>query len=836
MAKYLDKTGLQDFSTKLYTKLKSVFAVKGEYATDEQVASAVTDWLDTNVDPVGSAVVVDSTLSISGAAADAKMVGDEIAVLKDDIGVLPVEWEQGAISGSTGAESSSNKYIRTDGYIGQEVTRISALEGYSFCLLAYDSSNTYIGAWNNTNKAWQKADPFATDVDVNFIRCKYPTYKYRLKLKRTDFANISVSESRAALLEPSCRVEMNTNDIDAEAFRAILAERGLASGFVYEPVKNGLYVGGLYNGDLLATSTTDMVTYAIQSITEDCFLTTDWSKYQCFVDYYVNGSYDSNSGWIYKDFSLSAGENIRFIVRKKDGTALTDSDKQSIVANTFYKKMAYVGERLDNLADYAGVRTAVIESGDILLPVSFESGSINGSGNETASDSIVRTVGFISEPGEYLLKANGQILYTYKYNADGTFVSGVSPWGTTEDYKLTIGTGYKYRFATGGSSAPVTVETNRFTIYRRTRIKDTYDSIVYDNAYVSIPDYFVANVQNGIDRYLKIKNNIIGDSFCFLTDVHVQTNRMNSGAILRYIGKNTDCKKVFCGGDVSVAYNSSASVDTLEGYASDWLAQMRKFKDDMSYYGMRGNHDIYMYDSSSFTTLYQLPYSSAYALTCGANGEVSKTGGYGTMYYAVDNTMEKIRYICVDTSDTSDTKEDSQERMRMTQEQLQWIADTMMEVDDGWSIIVLGHVPASDLLYGFPEGYQTAIDEMTALGSILIDYKNKRSTNEYGDFTNAKGELVAYICGHAHTDFSAVDDGMLFVQITCDSRAQIDRDGSDYNWLRSSGTVSEQALDIFTVDTLNKKLYATRIGAGGYGDAANGINDPEDIFDRVWDY
>ena len=39
------------------------------------VAPQVTAWLNENVDPVGSAVVVDESLSISGAAADAKVTG-----------------------------------------------------------------------------------------------------------------------------------------------------------------------------------------------------------------------------------------------------------------------------------------------------------------------------------------------------------------------------------------------------------------------------------------------------------------------------------------------------------------------------------------------------------------------------------------------------------------------------------------------------------------------------------------------------------------------------------------------------------------------------------------
>lgn len=48
------------------------------------VAPQVTAWLNENVDPVGSAVVVDSSLSISGAAADAKVTGDTFDNVKSD--------------------------------------------------------------------------------------------------------------------------------------------------------------------------------------------------------------------------------------------------------------------------------------------------------------------------------------------------------------------------------------------------------------------------------------------------------------------------------------------------------------------------------------------------------------------------------------------------------------------------------------------------------------------------------------------------------------------------------------------------------------------------------
>ena len=49
----------------------------------EQISSDVTNWLNTHVTPVGSAVVVDTSLTVSGAAADAKKTGDELSELNE---------------------------------------------------------------------------------------------------------------------------------------------------------------------------------------------------------------------------------------------------------------------------------------------------------------------------------------------------------------------------------------------------------------------------------------------------------------------------------------------------------------------------------------------------------------------------------------------------------------------------------------------------------------------------------------------------------------------------------------------------------------------------------
>lgn len=74
---------IQDQIGQLFTEKVSSTDLSSYVNT--QLAADVTAWLAANVTPVGSAVVVDSSLTVSGAAADAKKVGNEITDLKADL-------------------------------------------------------------------------------------------------------------------------------------------------------------------------------------------------------------------------------------------------------------------------------------------------------------------------------------------------------------------------------------------------------------------------------------------------------------------------------------------------------------------------------------------------------------------------------------------------------------------------------------------------------------------------------------------------------------------------------------------------------------------------------
>ena len=73
---------LKEDVTALQNALPGMISDEIDDKFGQEIGDNVTSWLTEHVDPAGSAVVVDDTLTIEGAAADAKKVGEEISGLK----------------------------------------------------------------------------------------------------------------------------------------------------------------------------------------------------------------------------------------------------------------------------------------------------------------------------------------------------------------------------------------------------------------------------------------------------------------------------------------------------------------------------------------------------------------------------------------------------------------------------------------------------------------------------------------------------------------------------------------------------------------------------------
>lgn len=117
-------------------------------------APAVTNWLEQNVVPQGSAVVVDESLSVQGAAADALYSGTSIRALENEFvwDNSGIEFEVGGISSTTG-EGTSAQHIRTVNFV-ENISEVKCNDGYVLEAYAYNkNTDAFVGGYRAGNFA-----------------------------------------------------------------------------------------------------------------------------------------------------------------------------------------------------------------------------------------------------------------------------------------------------------------------------------------------------------------------------------------------------------------------------------------------------------------------------------------------------------------------------------------------------------------------------------------------------------------------------------------------------------------------------------------------------------
>ena len=308
-----------------------------------------------------------------------------------------------------------------------------------------------------------------------------------------------------------------------------------------------------------------------------------------------------------------------------------------------------------------------------------------------------------------------------------------------------------------------------------------------------IPEYFKDHIQEKIDIY----NKLGGCGFIYETDFHTKYNSMLSPVISKEIADKTNVGYFNSGADFPYAFGTKEECieDTV-----DAIEALKTVKDKLKLYIVRANHDITI--KTTKDTGYTAPYEMTQKLIMEANSEGAVVYK-DRMYYYVDDCENKIRYVCTDTCDAPQKAEDEYWGVEygFSEEQAKWLAETALKVpDDSWYVIVTGHVSCVPGIVAYEE-------VLSPLAEILKDYKNKRA-GKYADFTDYKGNFVAYICGHNHKDLSDVEDNTLFISTGTSPIF------NDDVWKREEGTVSEILFDIFAVNKEERKLYAVRIGAG----------------------
>ncbi len=315
------------------------------------------------------------------------------------------------------------------------------------------------------------------------------------------------------------------------------------------------------------------------------------------------------------------------------------------------------------------------------------------------------------------------------------------------------------------------------------------------------------------------------DGFWFITDPHVVSNRRQSGKALAALTPMTPLKKTICGGDLVEAFASKYETDkagvdiAVDYYRLFWTDPIES--SGQLVYTVKGNHDFTIKHDPKTPTGYTYPAEEAKRVIMGTKGPaaaVTNTADPTACYYYFDNAAAKIRYVCVDTTDSINPKAAFWAvRGGIGPTQLTWLADQAIStLPAGWGAVVVHHIPITGCVgtVGERKLYRD-------FRELLEAYQNRSTITLCGktyDFTQAKGRILLDITGHRHAERQTFQKGILHVTEPCDA-AYGDYIVGSKPWCgdlprKKAGTVAEQTFDAVQLDPANDLVYFTRVGGG----------------------
>ena len=400
-------------------------------------------------------------------------------------------------------------------------------------------------------------------------------------------------------------------------------------------------------------------------------------------------------------------------------------------------------------------------------------------------------------------------LYLYEYAADESFIGRT----TIDSYVKRIG----YREFTTGS----TTKYVRFLIYEPNN--ETYDVIVPQEVQLEIggvptpkmatkdisplvdydkvrdyrlvpPDYYFAGgyLQNKVAAIRQLMFNAAGqyDAFIFVTDTHWEINQQRSPALIHYLKRALNINTLIHGGDVYDKWSQYYHDDALRQYEKAFGSYP---------YCVDGNHEYkgdYMDDPQIWYFL-NSPHKDIIP------------GNPARNYYYFDNPTTKMRYVVLNVYEAS--SDDAAPVFEQAQQT--WLQSVALDVETGWKIVIITHVLYEIL------GSQRALFPITGVTSVIENIVDNYSGN---------GEIVCIIQGHTHIDrMTATPGGIPVIITTCDKNTPWIEPGTDFSDLgyvtRDTGTIAEQAFDVFVIDYKNRLISAVRIGSQAFNGTGDNI-------------
>lgn len=316
--------------------------------------------------------------------------------------------------------------------------------------------------------------------------------------------------------------------------------------------------------------------------------------------------------------------------------------------------------------------------------------------------------------------------------------------------------------------------------------------------------------------------------FPFMTDIHHfpttdlkyggNPNNMNIRHIrgLYSFTNNFDVDFTLIGGDVSFDWTT---MDKMKTYIKDVTTECERNASPVVIMG--GNHD--------FGDAYNFGKTGVDSVLSPAQlNLLFNKNNSNTLYFYRDYPDIKTRIIFINTSDSYILQANGTTKYNrcvdetshvIGREQAVWLSDVALNTkEDDWNIIFASHVPIRN---------DTVNNRITknsvAVANIINARKNKTNlilsnTDPNPDFSITLNRnyssykscnIVAWICGHTHTDTITDFNGIKVVTTTLAM-------GTEAGWgLGDNTDYTKTTFDVFCLDTKNRKLDIKRFGTIG---------------------
>ena len=304
-----------------------------------------------------------------------------------------------------------------------------------------------------------------------------------------------------------------------------------------------------------------------------------------------------------------------------------------------------------------------------------------------------------------------------------------------------------------------------------------------------LPTYYDSYIDGQVGT---INNNLAeapnGDSFVFISDIHVDGNANNSPALIEKIINNTSIDKVFLNGDyIQQEHTKALALDKINSTINRYTYHNAKT------FRVVGNHEFNTNGSDAEAP--ELSWDELYYPIIKPNENIitRQSNGLGYIYI---NEAQKIKYM-IGTYNKAGGMDLASIRFLLNH-----IADTPAD----YTLVFINHGGLN------PNGsYQSGFDTIVEVCDAIRNKTTWSWAYNTFDFSNVTYTVACILVGHHHKDFYKVtDSGLPIIAITTDAYQY----NEDVGVTRALHGLSEQAFDVVTINSTAKTIKLTRIGGG----------------------